>query len=356
MRVRSMLYELMFASPNSTQPLAPPGAAAMRAYVSYVVESLSQMAQNDLVGLRRSRLFLLSAWEPLTKYAPELTPAFMELERLSRAPGQDSSLPTRKSIDEAYKESYEKRIKDALDGDQQNESVIYTAISRGDFARARKIIDRLPDGAQKTQLTETVNAREALSLLSKGDAEGAEQLAERVQNATFILQVYPSLLKVCVTAKDQACAARVVRQAVRQIKRADTTPLAPPAGIPASAIAGNRELDRVLLSLSQLASQVAPLDDALALELLDEVVEAANHSELDTGQGRTGFDVGVFKLLAAKNEVRARQAAEGFKDRLRRIVALAAIAQAKAEELSKQAQGSNKKQADDAREDSKPKS
>lgn len=331
MRVRSMLSELMFPPPN----IAPPGATAMRAFVSYVIESLSVMAQTDPERLRRSRLFLLSAWEPLNKYAPEMTPAFMELERLSRTPGQDGTLPTRKEIEEAENNSYEQHSKNALDDEQHDESLIYMTISRGDFDKARKLIARLPDEARKAQLSETVDAKESLALSARGDAAGAESLAERLHNASFILQVYPPLVKACVALKDQACPVRLVSQAVRQLKRADTTPLATPAGIPASAIPSNREVDRVLLSLSQLAAQVAPVNDALALELLDEVVSAANRSEVDTGQGRTGFDATVFKLLAAQDEPRARQAAAEFKDRLRQIVALAASDQARAEELNK---------------------
>lgn len=333
MRVRSMLSELVFP-PSS---IASPGAAAMRAFVSYVIESLNRMAQTDPERLRRSRLFLLSAWEPLNKYAPEMTPAFMELERLSRTPGQDGSLPTRKEADDAVNSSYEQHVKNALGGEQHDESIIYMAISRGDFDKARKLIAKFPDDSRKAQLSETVDAKESLALSAKGDATGAEMIAEHLRNASFILQVYPPLLKACVASKDTTCRARLVYQAVQQLKRADTAPVAPPAGIPASAIASNRELDRVLLSLSQLAAQVAPASDALALELLDEIVAAANRSEVDTGQGRTGFDTTAFKLLAAQNEPRARQAAEGFKDRLRQIVALATIDQAKAEELSQKA-------------------
>jgi hypothetical protein len=315
----------------------PPGAEVMRAYVGYVVESMSDMERREPGSSQRMRAHLGIIHDPLRRYAPELTPAFTELERLSRKPGEDAPLRSPESFREDSEKQYERRVKDALASDQPDEMVIQSIISRGDFARARKLIAKLPDGARKTQLTETADAREALALLAKGDAAGAEQLAGRLHNATFILQAYPPLVKACVASKDEGCPARLVYQAVRQLKRADTMPLVPPAGIPASAIPSNRELDRVLLSLSQLAAQVAAVDETLALELLDEIVEAANRSELDTGQGRTGFDAGVFKLLPARDETRARQAAEGFKDRLREIVALAAVDQARAEELVKRA-------------------
>jgi hypothetical protein len=314
----------------------PPGPDAMRAYLGYLIESMTDLERREPGSARRLRGYLVMAWEPLRRYAPDLMPAFTELERLTRNPGgDDDSFHSFERRAEDYEKQYERRVKDALSSDRPDELVIQSIISRGDFVKARKLIDKLDEGAQKTQLLEMVNSKESLALSAKGDAAGAEQLAERLQNATFILQVYPPLLKACVASKDQACPARLVYQAVRQLKRADTTPPTPPAGIPASAVPTKRELDRVLLSLSQLAAQVAPVSDALALELLDEIVEAANRSELDTGHGRTGFDAAVFKLLAAKNEPRARQAAEGFKDRLRRIVALSSIYQVKAEALSR---------------------
>ncbi|MDQ3755089.1 MAG: hypothetical protein M3371_10195 [Acidobacteriota bacterium] len=170
---------------------------------------------------------------------------------------------------------------------------------------------------------------------NQGDRVAAESLAEQLNKATSILAVYPVLLKQCVAKKAQACASGVVYQAMKQLKRADTAPPVPPAGIPASAIPSSREFDPVLLSLSKLAKSVAPINDVLALEVLDETVAAANRSEIDTAQGRTGFEMDVFKIIAAKNETRARQAAEDLKDPLRRIVALAAIYQWKADELAK---------------------
>ncbi|HEX8068454.1 MAG TPA: hypothetical protein VF546_00785, partial [Pyrinomonadaceae bacterium] len=53
--------------------------------------------------------------------------------------------------------------------------------------------------------------------------------------------------------------------------------------------------------------------------------------------GRTGFDAAAFKQFAAADEARARQAAETFRDPLRRVVALAALYQRQAEALFKRA-------------------
>jgi len=79
------------------------------------------------------------------------------------------------------------------------------------------------------------------------------------------------------------------------------------------------------------------LKDELALDVLDEMVMAANRSELDTGNARTGFETSLFKKLAEKNEERTAAAAIQFQDSLRQIVALAAIDQWKADKLVKAA-------------------
>jgi hypothetical protein len=337
-RTSFMLHRLMY--PNSLFPkhnFPLPGAAVVRAYVMYEVERISKLEQ---AALLRERLSLLGIWEPLKKYAPELTDSFMQLEARSRRPGDNSPLPTKKSIQEQYKERYEKRLKEALDSGEADEITINFALSRGDFDKARKLIAKLPDGAQKTQFTEMVNTKEALSLATKGDLAGAEQIAEQLTRAVSIVEVYPALINRCVADKRQpsSCANLLVSKAVRQLKRADATPFTPPAGIPASIVPTNREFDPVLSSLSKLAVIIAAHDETLALEVLEEVVAAANASGMDTAQGRTGLELEAFRKLAARNEVRVRQAAEAFKDRLRQIVALAAISQWKAAELAKVAE------------------
>lgn len=104
-------------------------------------------------------------------------------------------------------------------------------------------------------------------------------------------------------------------------------------GVPASLIPTTREFDPVALSLCKLAKAVAPLDGALALSVLDEVVRAANRSEVDTAQGRTGLEMDVFKKLAVVDETRVYQSALGLKQRLPRVVALASLGQWRAQQL-----------------------
>jgi hypothetical protein len=96
---------------------------------------------------------------------------------------------------------YEKRVKEALDSDRPDDLTINFAGGRGDFDRARKLIDKLPDSAQKTQFIEDVNTREAMSLATKGDMPGAESLAEKLSKAVSMLQVYPLIINKCAAKK-----------------------------------------------------------------------------------------------------------------------------------------------------------
>jgi hypothetical protein len=259
----------------------------------------------------------------------------MQLEAQSRAPGDNSPLPTKQSNREQNKERYEKRLKDALDAGEPDELTINFAISRGDFERARKLIAKLSDGGLKMQLTEMVNTKEAVSLVAKGDTSGAERLAEQLTRALSLLEAYPAIINRCIADKSRGCLpGALVSKAVRQLKRADLTTNTPPAGIPSSIVPTNREFDPVLSGLSKLAMLIAPLDEQLALEVLDEVIAAANSSALDTGQGRAGLDPELFRKLSLRNEVRVKQAAETLRDRLRRIVAMSAIYQAQAAALT----------------------
>jgi hypothetical protein len=333
-RTYLILNELVF--PNPSRNILPPGPPVMREYVAYIIESLRKLEQIRPGFLKRARGILLTAWLPLKKYAPELTGAFLELNRLSISPGDDASLP-KVSDEEASNARYEKRIKDALDSDQPDELAIKFAITRGDFDKARKLIEKLSDGPQKTQLREMVNTQEAISLAKKGNLVEAQRLAEQLDKATSMLQVYPVIINKYVASKDHSSATLVIYQAIKQLKRANTEPAIPPAGIPSSAIVTSRELDPVLLNLSKLTKEVISMDETLALEILDETVRSANASNMDTGQGRTGIDIDVFRKLTPKNEIRVRQAAESLKDPLRRIVALAVIYQWEARELEKKA-------------------
>ena len=321
-----------FPDPNKRTPA--PGAQVMKAYVRYVIENLSAVERADPASLPRHRSLLLTAWLPLTQYAPEFRERFMQLEALSRTPGKDASLPA-KSSEELDQELRSKKQAEALNGTEPDEQSIDSAIQREEFDTARKLIDKLPDGARKTEFTEKVNTKEAISLARKGDLLGAQNLAERLTLVGSILQVYPVIVEGHAEKKDQTAASTAVHQAMRQLKNANTKPASgsSQSGMPPEFAPSASERDGTLSTLGKLAQAILPIDSLLAAEIVDDIVTRANSSQIDTTQGRTGIDSQIFKNLAAKDEVRARSAAENFKDRLRRVVAVAAIYQWKAKQL-----------------------
>jgi len=313
----------------------------MRAYVSYVIESLITLEQREPGSVVRFRGFLLSVWPLLSQYAPDLSQAFFELERSSRRPGDEVKLPTPGDKESGESDTYDRRVKKAVESDQPDDITINIAIGRGDFDKARTMIERLPDGAHKAQLIETLNAHEAIGLAEHGEIGQAAILAEQLNRATSILQVYPLLLKKCLSKENEWRVTILVYQAIKQLKKADTNPQAPPQeiGAPPTTAKG---FDPVSLSLSKLAKAVTEVDKMLALAVLDETVIAANKNNVDSSEGRIGFDLDVFKKLAPTGEPRVRQAANNLTDQLRQIVSLAAIDQWKAVELQKKSKEPNK--------------
>ena len=321
-----------FPDPNNYVPA--PGPEVMKAYVRYVVESLTALEETQPGSLPAQRTFLLSAWLPLNQYAPEYKERFMQLETLSRTPGKDASLPT-KSNEEIDNDMVPKKQAEALNSPQPNELSIDGMILRGEFETARKLIGKLPDGAQKIQFTEKVNTKEALSLVKQEDLVGAQNVAERFASMNSILEVYPLIVEAYAKTKNQAGADAAVHQAIKQLKSMNSKPTYPGTqfGMPAEHAPTAKERDGMLAVLGKLAQAVLTIDTLLAANLVDEIVVIANASQIDTTQGQTGIDSELFKNLAAKDEVRARSAADSFKDRLRRIVANAAVYQQKAKEL-----------------------
>jgi len=333
-RTTIVLGRLIFPSDTSAgSQIQAPGPAVMKAYVAYVLNSRALLEQQFPGSITAARILLMHIYPLLKQYAPELMPQFLDLEQRSRKPGESFSLPTAKSIDDEYKAKFDKQVEKEFESDQPDEIMIQRVISRGDFSKARKLIDKLADGLRKTELLETLNAQQAISLANKGDIQGAQKLAESLVKAASILRVFPVIAGKCAAKNDVACARDSVNQAVKQLKKADVTPFTPPPGVPASFFGTKRDFDPALTSLGSLASAVMSLKDELGLDVLDELVIAANHSELDTGQGRTGFETSLFKKLAAKNEERTTAAALQLQDPLRQIVALAAIDQWKSDKL-----------------------
>lgn len=334
-RVSLVLYQLVFPSSSANidgRSIPCPGPDVMRAYVSFIIDTLKNFEQQNPGSLKRARRILMTAWLPLLQYAPDLAGSFLELEKLSRSPGQEASFP-QMNDDDVRKYEYEQQTKRASDSEHVNESTIKSFIAQGDYDKARTMTAKLTDENLKNKLLEIINSQEAVSLARQGNVTEADRLAQRLNKATSILEVYPIIIDKCVVSKNESYAAALIYQAVEQVKRANNELSKPPTGIPAFSIATDSEIDPALLSLGELVKSISPINEALALYVLDEMVLTANRSKLDTGQGRTGFDASIFKTLASNNDARVRQAAGNFQDPLRQIITLAAISQARADKL-----------------------
>lgn len=323
----SRIYlSLRFAvSPNPNldpkrRQIAPAGPAATRAYVSYVIDSLTALEYREPGSATRLRSFLLSIWPLVNQLAPDLIGRFLAVEKASRVSGEADSLPA-VTPEESYKTAYEERVKSAYKTRNQadiTEAINY-ALGRRDFSEARRLIDLLSDEKLKVQNLEELNTRESIELAANDDIAGAESLARQLESPKSILRVYPTIVTKCVAKKNLVCTTGLSLEAVKRLKRAGDQANVPKA-------------------LGELAKSVAPADTMLSLEFLDEMVKAINSNLVNTDNGNVGFDVELFAILAAKDESRAGQSAGTLKDRLQRIVALAAIYRWKATGLAKKAE------------------
>lgn len=300
------------------QPVPPAGPDVIRAYLSFVLASLTQIEQHRLGSIISMRPSLVSLWLPLQRYAPELIPRFMELEALSRGPNSPP-LPTTDQ-EETNKQTYEAALKKADDTRAAKDvnDAINRALVREDFAEARRLLDWLPDGATKARRAEEINLSESLNLLKKGDIIGAAALAQKLTQSDSVLRAYPLIIRSCAARKDVSCATSLLAAAVQLINNNAT----------------KAERPRILV---ELVKAIRPVDESLALETLEEAVKAANRSDLDTSNGDPGFDSQVFAILMPKDKVRLEQAAQALKDRVQRIISLAAIYRARAEALARRA-------------------
>jgi hypothetical protein len=305
----------------------------MKAYASYVVQSFGQLIQRDPGSLVRFRGVILTAGMPVKQYAPELMPSYLELERLSRGGREGNSLQTPEEIKESLARNRQKQLDEALSKDTIDASLIDAAVRRGMFDKARKAAENLPDGERKTQLIDLINAQEALSLLAKDNASGAEKLAEHLRTPARILEVYSALVNRC--GKDQSCKVPLIYKALNQIKAAESPSPIPAADAPAGFTMTKREMDTKLSSLSKLAVMAAAVDDNLARAAFTDVATAINRTTIASELGRLGFDVELFSLCAQKDEAFAQSLAAGVTDPLRQIAALSAIDEWKAKELKK---------------------
>lgn len=337
-RIYFVLLQLIFPTtlganlvPGSQAPAQPPGPAVMKAYASYVVQSVGQLAQTDPSSLVRLRNVILTAGQPIKQYAPELLPAYQELEQLSRGGREGNSIQSPEEIADSLQRNRQKQLDATLDKDTIDASLVEAAVRRGMFDKARKAVGNLPEGDRKTQLTDLINAQEALSLLAKGNVTGAEGLAERLRTAPRILEAYTALVNRC--GKDSSCKIPLLYKALNQIKATENLPPLAPENAPPDAFLNKRELDTKLSSLSKLAVMATAVDDDLARAAFTEVVSAINRTTVAAELGRLGFDAELFSLGAQRDEAYTRSLATGITNPLRQIAALTAIDEWKAKGL-----------------------
>lgn len=337
-RIYFVLVQLVFPNsgppqPGQTQKVLPPGPAVMRAYAGYVVQGFSQLRQADPSALTGLRNILLSAAQPVRQYAPELLPTFLELERLSRNGNDTGPIPTMEEIADTSWRNQDARLNASLNQGTADPAVIDAAVRRGLYDKARRAIENLPEGDTKLQLTDYVNAQEAVSLAGKGDVAGAARLAEKVRTSAQIVEAYLALIEKC--GKDQTCKIPLIYRTLTQIRDDNNAPQLAPPTIPSFLAPTKREVDPKLAALGRLAAAAVSADDNSMRATLNDLVLALNRTSIDADLGKLGFDIGLFKKIAQRDEGYAGQTALAISDPLRRLAALSAVDEWKAGELKK---------------------
>ncbi|HEV2704345.1 MAG TPA: hypothetical protein VGV59_00385 [Pyrinomonadaceae bacterium] len=325
-----MLRSETFFDGDRPRNIGTASPATYRAYYLFLLNTATAMEQLKPGAARQFiRAQVIYQWPYINLYAPELAGQFLNLERTTRVEGAPAPKSLTETWEESGRKSYEEKTKlarqtkDAID----LENAFRSALGYQDFAEARKLLDLMKEGATKRRLTENLNTREALHLAERGDTAGAERLARQLMTPQAILNAYPRIIRRMVKDKDAASASVLVSEVVRRLKRGELSPDEPYVPAELASMVGplidrSSKLPRVL---SELATEVAPVNNALALEILGELVEEANRAGVNTENGNAGFNTHVFHLLAARDETNVRQAAQSLKDRLQRISALAAI-------------------------------
>ena len=327
--------------PTDTPPPPPPGREVVRAYISFVVDTMTRIEQShgDLTGMH---IFVVSAWPHMMQHAPEFAAQLGALERASRRGGAGASaLRTFDEIKETYGRRYEERLKiarqtkDPLD----LEVAASSAAARKEFEEARKLIGLLKEGVTKSQLTESVNTKEALHLLGAGDLAGAERLARQLEGVSSMRQVYPPLVGRLAKGGDADRAVALAEDAARRMRAAAERNPSDDNFIPTllAPLAGSIRVfkqTRALEALGELALAVEPAAPQTALGILDALADTALKARVTSEDGNPNFNPDAFARLWEADAGRVRSAAARFEDRLQRVAALAAACRGEAARLA----------------------
>jgi hypothetical protein len=337
-----MLHPERHPFPGASAPPPPAGREVVRAYVAFIVETVTRIEQSG-GDPSEMHVFITSVWPSMMQHAPEYAAQLAVLERATRLPGQKPPpLRTFAEIKAFYGARDEERLKlarqtkDPLD----LEMAASRAMSQKDFEGARKLVGMLKDGELKSHLTEQVNARESLHLLGAGDLAGAERLARQLESVASVLQAYPPLLRRLAKEADAGRAALLADEAARRLRAAAEKSNGNDTFVPTllAPVAGSVRIfkqTRALEALSELALAVETAAPQAALDLLDALVETAGKARVTSEMGNPNFNPEAFARLAAADAGRALSAAARLGDRLQRLSALAAVCRGEAELLRK---------------------
>jgi hypothetical protein len=297
--------------------IPPAGPEAIRAYISFVLESGTGLLQQSPDSVANLYLGLRWAWQAVQQYAPDLAAPYLQLESLARAAGGRFIMPSTTSPP-ASPEGYVEARGKALDSRSRSDIIlaISAAMFAGEFKEARRLLDLLPAGDDRDQQAEELNYREAMSQIKSGEDYEAEQLARKLTTASHIWSVYAGLVKGSIKKQDHLWAGSLSREALKRLKQK----------------ADKSDVPRMI---AQFATMIAPTDDVLALDLLGELVDSANHAGIDTSVGYPGFDVSVFTIMMPKYGYRMRDEANNLKDRLQRVAVLGALYHWEADQIRK---------------------
>jgi hypothetical protein len=333
-----------FSRPPTTPP--PPGREAVRAYVSFLVETMTRIEQEH-GDLSQMHVFIPIVWPDMMQRAPEFAGQLAALELASRRQGQGAPpLYTQAEVETAYDpdRKYEERLKSARQTKDPLalEVAASSAMGRNDFEEARKLIALLKDGETKTQLTENANTRESLYLLGAGDLAGAERLARQLNGVASIIQAFPPLVRRLAQDGDAGRAALLADEAGRRLRAAaersnSNDNFVPSLLAPMAGAIRIYKQSRALEGMSEVALAVETVAPAAALDLLDALADTAVKARITSELGNANFNPEAFARLSARDASRVRSTAARLEDRLQRIAALAAVYRAEAEQLEKEA-------------------
>jgi hypothetical protein len=309
----------------------PPGPAVFRTYLHFMIDYFNRLAQSGPDALRRKRPYVIRARELSVRYAQDLVPQFMALERLSASDSEhawtpDSTVSNQGALD------------DSAEGGAANEQKIISFIFRGEFSKARELIREIKDGTKRAELLEMAKEEEATRLAKKGELVNAEKLAGELAQPSSIVRVYAMIINKHISeGHTRELASGLISTALLRLSHNE--PAAPleekgSSSAPSSSSA-KVSYDPLLAMLNSLMNDMARADEGLGLQVMDAVVSAANRSKIDTSLGLTGLDYETLKKLSANNEERVRRAALALCDPLRQILTLVKTDEAKLERIAK---------------------